>query len=222
MHIVGPALGIALALANILDKDLVSDVETEAATPGLTAPVQRGDANGPDPGALAAENAALKTDLARARIELAALRAQTATAKPMAACQQEATPPTAADFAASVENWRRAEVEGTLALKQAAETTAAAFLSEATESGWAGRSAAAIYDAWQQHQPEGATLIDLQCRSTLCRVEIEYTRRAVAGDIEGKLLDDLSLLFNASQRQTESTPGEGEYERVVLYLTRAT
>jgi hypothetical protein len=224
MHIAGPALGIALALLHMLGESLAPDSGTDAPTSSnLAVPAQRDGAESLDLAALAAENAALKTALAHAKAELAAMRAAIAMPGQAAAgCQTDEAPPTAADFAASVENRRRAEAEGELALQQIADATAATFFSEGIESGWAASSVEAIHGAWQKNQADGARLIDLQCRTTLCRLEIEYTDKAVAGNVEERLLDALSTRFNTSQRQTESTPDRGDYERAVLYLARGT
>jgi hypothetical protein len=236
-HIIGLLLGIGavtLALLNPLGggmftgSDNGSTVALNLTQPGPVAGEAGNKARTEQnlPGMdLGLEVANLKKELASVKTELALLKKSMAgrtlaSAETESGASGQPRPPAPEEIEAAADALRLREAEGVESIKRHSEYVASSFSSEPIETAWANATTASIHGAWEKNQAEGVNLIALECRTTLCRLEIEYTQTAMADDFESRLLNDLGGKLPSMMRQGGDPPGSEGVERVVLYLAR--
>ena len=116
---------------------------------------------------------------------------------------------------------KQQEDEATELFRQFTESEEAAFQAEASDSGWAQTAMTDIQNAWENNRQESAELLSLDCRSSRCRLEIEYIASSTeATEAEIRFVNDMAENFSGVTRHPDNLTETNGIQRVVLFLNR--
>jgi len=113
---------------------------------------------------------------------------------------------------------QRLEAESEQHILAQAEANEAALQAETADTGWSGEARDLIESAVAAQDLAGTSLDDVECRATLCRVEVTHKDRQAQAAFERQFIIAVVQLLPRATRQTvENDDGSS---RTVLYLAR--
>jgi hypothetical protein len=166
------------------------------------------------------EIAALRQELATVKSEVLAMKKQVESLagpeKNPAAAGSVTLPLSEADMDGAAESARQLGEDAGAELQHQLASIESGFLAEPRDAAWAEQTAARIREAWNRTQSPDIHIAGLDCRASLCRMEIQATGDGT--DLSSDLFAELSPDLPAVIQQPAAA--DGDAATTVYYLAR--